>query len=518
VAPGWVDIHTHYDGQVAWDPYLSPSSWHGVTTVIIGNCGVGFAPVRRGQEDYLINLMVGVEDIPEQTLATGIDWGWESFGEYLDTLERSRRAIDVGTQIPHCAVRAYVMGERGAANEEATAEDIAKMAAVVRDGLRAGALGISTSRTEIHRAKTKEFVPGTFASVDELLGLGRTLGEVGHGVFEVVSDLAGPDASLDWIMKLSVETGRPVSLLGVLGDRPIEQFMEFVRQRKTKGSHVVSQVGVRSAGQLQSLQSSLHPFITHRTYRTFAHLGLEERVARMRDPEVRAQILREGPAVRERMTLGFVTNFENFFPLSDPPDYEQPKTMSIAERARREGRTPQEVAYDVLLERDGRQIIYMPFFYHGFSFDGLRKAMMDPDAVLSLSDSGAHCGLICDAGFPSYLLSYWVRDRQRGERIPLELAVKRQTHDTARLYGLDDRGVLAPGMKADLNVIDFDNLHLHMPEMVFDFPASGRRFIQRVDGYKYTIVSGEVILEDGRPAGAMPGKIVRGPQSAPRAA
>jgi len=514
VAPGWVDIHTHYDGQVFWDPYLTPSSWHGVTTVVIGNCGVGFAPVKRGQEDYLVNLMVGVEDIPEETLAAGINWGWESFGEYLDALGRTRRAIDVGTQIPHCAVRAYVMGARGAANEDATPDDIAKMAAVVRDGLRAGALGFSTSRTQIHRAKTKEFVPGTFAAVDELLGIGRTLGEVGHGVFEVVSDLAGPDAKLDWMMKLSAETGRPISLLGVLGDRRVEKFVEFVRQRKVEGARVVSQVGVRSAGQLQSLQSSLHPFITHRTYRSFANLSLEERVAKMRDPNIRAQLLREGPAVREKMTLGFITNWENLFPLSDPPDYEQPRSGSIADRARREGRSPEEVAYDTLLDRDGRQIIYMPFFYHGFNFDGVRQAMLDPDAVLSLSDSGAHCGLICDAGFPSYLLTYWVRDRTRGERIPLELAVKRQTHDTAQLYGLEDRGVLAPGKKADLNLIDFDHLRPHMPEMVFDFPAKGRRFIQRVDGYKYTIVSGEVILEDGQPTGALPGNVIRGPQTA----
>ena len=406
------------------------------------------------------------------------------------------------------------MGERGAANEDATPEDIARMAAVVRDGLRAGALGLSTSRTEIHRAKTKEFVPGTFASVDELMGLGRALGDVGHGVFEVVSDLAGPDASLDWMFKLSAETGRPISLLGVLGDTSIERFVDFVKHHENTGARVVTQVGVRFPGQLQSLQSSLHPFITHRTYRSFAHLSLEERVAKMRDPNIRAQLLREGPAVREKMTLGFVTNFENFFPLGDPPDYEPTKEMSIAARARREGRTPEEVTYDTLLQKDGREVIYMPFFYHGYSFDGIRKAVIDPDCVLSLSDSGAHCGLICDAGLPSYLLTYWVRDRKRGERLPLELAVKRQTRDTAQLYGLEDRGLLAPGMKADLNVIDLENLRLHMPEMVHDFPANGRRFIQRVDGYKYTVVSGEVIFENGEPTGALPGNIIRGPRHA----
>jgi N-acyl-D-aspartate/D-glutamate deacylase len=391
VTPGWVDIHTHYDGQVSWDPYLSPSSWHGVTTVIIGNCGVAFAPVRRGREDYLINLMVGVEDIPEQTLAAGIHWQWESFGEYLDALSRIPRAIDVGTQIPHCAVRAYVMGDRGSANEPATADEVDAMAAVTSAGLRSGALGISTSRTEIHRARSKEFVPGTFAAPEELIGLGRTLGEVGHGVFEVVTDLHDPHA-LDWMFELSAETGRPISLLGVLGAVSIESFVESVKQRKIPGARVTTQVGVRFPGQLQSLQSSLHPFITHRTYKTLAHLPLEERVARMREPEIRAQLLREGPAVKERITREFVTNFENFFPLGDPPDYEPARSMSIAERARREGKAPEELTYDTLLQKGGREVIYMPFFYHGFSFEGLRPTLTDPDCVLSLSDAGRIAG------------------------------------------------------------------------------------------------------------------------------
>jgi len=298
----------------------------------------------------------------------------------------------------------------------------------------------------------------------------------------------------------------------------IESFVDSVKQRKVPGAQVVTQVGVRFPGQLQSLQSSLHPFITHRTYKTLAHLPLAERVARMRDPQIRAQLLREGPAVREKITLGFVTNFENFFPLGDPPDYEPERSMSIAERARRAGVSPQELTYDTLLQKDGREVIYMPFFYHGFSFDGLRRTITDPDCVLSLSDAGAHCGLICDAGLPTYLLSYWVRDRRRGPGLALEIAVRRQTHDTAQLYGLKDRGVLAAGMKADLNLIDFNNLRLHMPEMVFDLPANGRRFIQKVDGYRYTIVSGEVIFENGQPTGALPGRIIRGPQPAADAA
>lgn len=520
ITPGWVDIHTHYDGQVVWDPYLSPSSWHGVTTVMIGNCGVGFAPVRRGQEDFLISLMDGVEDIPTETLRAGIDFRWESFGEYLDALSAMKRVIDVGTHVPHCAVRAYVMGERGANNEEATPEDIARMAAVVRDGVKAGALGVSTSRTLVHRTREKAYVPGTFAGVDEMLGIGRALGEAGHGVFEIISDITGPDADLEWMARLTQETGRPISLAALIRQRSgmkMREILEFIDRRNAAGAHMVAQVAARPAGSLMSLQSSLHPFSTHRSYkRLLAGLNLEERVQRMRDPEVRAEILNDQPAVKDEMTLEMVSGFQHHFSLGDPPDYEPAVEKSILERARRAGKTPQEVAYDTLLERDGHEVIYMPLATSkSLSFDGIRPNLLNPATVLSLSDGGAHCGIICDAGMPTFLLTYWVRDRQRGERIPLELAVKRQTQDTARLYGLLDRGVLAPGMKADVNVIDFDQLQLHPPEMVYDLPANGRRFIQRVDGYRYTVMSGEVSYENGEPTGVMPGKVIRGPQPAP---
>lgn len=514
VTPGWVDIHTHYDGQVAWDPYLSPSSWHGVTTLVMGNCGVGFAPVRRGKEDFLISMMDGVEDIPTETLKAGINFEWESFPEYLDALSRMKRVLDVGTHVPHCAVRAYVMGERGAANEAATADDIAQMTAIVRDGVKAGALGVSTSRTLLHRTRDKAYVPGTFAGVDEVLGIGRALGEAGAGVFEIITDVTGDDADLGWVARLSAETGRPVSLAAVVSRRSgmrMHEIFEFIRRNNASGSQIVAQVAARPAASLMSLQSSLHPFSTHRSYRQLmAGLSLPERVAKMRDPNVRAQILNDQPAVREEQTLAMVSQFEHHFPLGDPPDYEPTREMSILERAKRTGKTPQELAYDTLLERDGRGIIYMPLAFKDYSFDALRPLLTDSSTILSLSDGGAHCGVICDAGMPTYLLTHWVRDRRRGARIALELAVKRQTKDTAELYGMRDRGVLAPGMKADLNLIDFDNLRLHPPEMVFDLPADGRRFVQRVDGYKYTIVSGEVTYEDGEPTGAMPGKIVRG--------
>jgi len=513
VTPGWVDIHTHYDGQVAWDPYLSPSSWHGVTTLVMGNCGVGFAPVRPGQEDFLISIMDGVEDIPTETLKAGIKFEWESFGEYLDALSRMKRVLDVGAHVPHCAVRTYVMGERGAANEPATADDIAQIATIVRDGVKAGALGVSTSRTLLHRTRDKAYVPGTFAAVDEMLGLGRALGEAGGGVFEMVTDVAGEDADLDWVARLSAETGCRISLAAVVNRRSgmrMHEIFEFIRRQNANGSRIFAQVAARPAASLMSLQSSLHPFSTHRTYRQLmAGLSLEERVARMRDPNVRAQILSDQPAVREEQTLAMVSQFEHHFPLGDPPDYEPTREMSILERAKCAGKTPQELTYDTLLERDGRGIIYMPLAFKDYSFEALRPVLTDSATILSLSDGGAHCGVICDAGMPTYLLTHWVRDRRRGARIPLEVAVKRQTRDTAELYGLRDRGVLAAGMKADLNLIDFDNLRLHSPEMVFDLPAGGRRFVQRVDGYKCTVVSGEVTYENGEPTGAMPGKIVR---------
>lgn len=520
VTPGWVDIHTHYDGQVVWDPYLTPSSWHGVTTVMIGNCGVGFAPVQPGQEEYLISLMDSVEDIPTETLRAGIDFKWESFGQYLDALSGMKRVIDVGTHVPHCAVRVYVMGERGANNEEATPEDIARMAAVVRDGVKAGALGVSTSRTFVHRTRDKGYVPGTFAGVDEMLGIGRALGEAGHGVFEIISDIVGPDADLEWMAQLTKETGRPISLAALIRKKSgmrMREILEFIDKRNAEGSYMVAQVAPRPAGTLMSLQSSLHPFSTHRSYkRLMAGLSLAERVERMRDPAVRAEILADTPAVKDEMTLEMVSGFHNHFSLGDPPDYEPLPEKSIQERARRMGKSPQELAYDTLLERDGREVIYMPLgTAKSLSFDGIRPNLLNPSTILSLSDGGAHCGIICDAGMPTFMLTYWVRDRQNGDRIPLEAAVKRQTQDTARLYGLLDRGVLKPGMKADVNVIDFDRLQLHPPEMVYDLPANGRRFIQRVDGYRYTIMSGEVSYENGEHSGAMPGKVIRGPQRAP---
>jgi N-acyl-D-amino-acid deacylase len=523
VTPGWVDIHTHYDGQVTWDPHLTPSGWNGVTTVVMGNCGVGFAPVRPGQQQFLIQLMEGVEDIPGTALAEGIRWEWESFPEYLDALERMPRALDVAAQIPHGAVRAYVMGERGAKNEKATPEDIEAMAALVREGLRAGALGFSTSRTILHRAKDGELVPGTNAEDEEVLGIGRTLGEVGHGVFEVASDLAPEGDELRWMRKLAKETGRPVTFACLQSPADPEQWRRLLRtceEDAADGGHLTPQVAQRPAGLLLGFESTAHPFLFHAAWREIAALPPRQRHAKLAEPEVRARFLAERPDFSRvpGPALIVAAGFHMMFPLGDPPEYEPGPEQSVAAIAAREGRTPQEVAYDCMLERDGRGLIYLPLLgYAGGSLEAIREMMLHPQAVFGLSDGGAHCGLICDASMPTFLLTHWARDRKRGERIPVERVVASQTRRTASFYGLLDRGLLVPGMKADVNVIDFDRLHIHAPEMVYDLPADGRRLIQRIDGYRYTIQTGAVTYEDGEPTGALPGRLVRGPQPAPGA-
>ncbi len=523
VTPGWVDIHTHYDGQVTWDTHLTPSGWNGVTTVVMGNCGVGFAPVRPGKQEFLIQLMEGVEDIPGTALAEGIRWEWETFPEYLDAVERMPRAIDVGAQVPHGAVRAYVMGERGARNEKAGPEDIEAMAKVVKEGLEAGALGFSTSRTILHRAKDGELVPGTRAEDDEVLGIGRMLGEVGHGVFEVASDLAPEGKELAWMSQLSKETGRPVTFACL--QNPIEpeqwrRLLKIVEQDAAEGGQLTPQVAQRPAGLLLSFESTAHPFMFHPGYAELAALPPVERRAKLAEPEVRAQILEHPPVIPDGLPAPatLLTNgFHMMYPLGDPPDYEPGPEQSVAAIAEREGRKPEEVAYDLMLEKDGRGILYLPLLgYANGDLDAIREMMLHPKSVFGLSDGGAHCGLICDASMPTFLLTHWVRDRDRGERIGLEEIVERQTRRTASFYGMEDRGVLEPGMKADLNVIDFERLHIHAPEMVYDLPAEGKRLIQKVDGYRFTIVSGEVIYEDGKPTGALPGKLVRGPQPAPQ--
>jgi len=531
VTPGWVDIHTHYDGQATWDPYLSPSGWNGVTTIVMGNCGVGFAPAAPDRHEWLIELMEGVEDIPGTALSEGIEWQWESFPEYLDALERMPRALDIGTQVPHGAVRAYVMGDRGAYNEKPTPEEIRQMGEIVKQAIQAGALGFSSSRTIVHRAKNGEVVPGTYANEDEIMGIGAALGEAGAGVFEVASDLApeGIDLSggsergplyerneLRWMRELSAKTGRPVSFACLQNPVDKDQWrrlLAYCEEDAKLGGSVTPQVAPRPAGLLMGLQSSLHPFLFHPAFQELAELPLAEMVARMRRPEVREAILAQRPANEMPIAQIILASFHNLFPFGDPPDYEPAPERSVAAIAAREGKTPQQVAYDLLLEREGTELLYFPFLgYAEQNFDALREMMLHPQAVLSLSDGGAHCGLICDASNPTFLLTHWVRDRTRGERLPLEHVVRAQTRNTAALYGLNDRGQLRPGYKADVNVIDYDHLTIHRPEMVFDLPGGARRLIQKVDGYTATVCSGQPTWEGGQATGAMPGRLVRGEQ------
>jgi N-acyl-D-aspartate/D-glutamate deacylase len=507
VAPGWVDIHTHYDGQVTWDPYLTPSCWHGVTTVVMGNCGVGFAPAKPDRHDWLIGLMEGVEDIPGTALAEGIQWSWESFPEYLDALERMPRALDIAAQVPHGAVRAYVMGERGARNEKPTPRDIEEMAAIVREGIAAGALGFSTSRTLLHRAVDGEPVPGTFAGEEELLGIGRVLGELGRGVFEMASDLAPEDEELAWMKRLTTETRRPVSFALLQNDMDPSQWrrlLDKTDEATENGAWIAPQVAVRPTGLLLGLESTAHPFISHESYKAIAHLPLDERVRRLRDPEFRQRILSEEVKFDDPVAAFVCSAFHKLFPLGDPPDYEPNPDRSVAAIAKRDGKSPQEVAYDMLLQRDGHELLYLPLLNYAYGdFDVIREMLLHPRCVLGLSDGGAHCGLICDASAPTFLLTHWARDRVRGERLPIEYVVRRQTRDTAALYGLEE--------------IDLDALAIRAPEMVFDLPANGRRLIQKAEGYRATLKDGEVIFENGEATGALPGKLIRGPQPAPQA-
>jgi N-acyl-D-aspartate/D-glutamate deacylase len=518
VTPGWVDIHTHYDGQASWDPLLAPSSWHGVTTAIMGNCGVGFAPVRPDQHDFLIELMEGVEDIPGAALAEGIDWTWESFPEYLDALESKPRAIDVGAHVPHGSVRAYVLGERCNTNYEPNAEEIAKMAAIVREGVEAGALGFSTSRTLLHKDKHGVHVPGTFAGSDEMLALGMSMKGLSHGVFEMVSDHLGDDDEWMWVKGFANETNLPVTLVATsAGAYQGDKMYNIAEEARRQGMDIRPQIAGRPTGILHGLTSSFHVFAAHPTFRReIAALPLDEKIEAMRRPEIRAALLSEESAMRSgAMSAGAVELLYRVFPLGEVPNYEPDREHSVAGLAEAAGVNPLEMMYDLLLRDGGRELFYQPLGgYFTYNFDFFRKNMQHPNVLFGLSDGGAHCGVIADAGMPSFILTHWARDRTKGERFPLEFLVRKLSSDTARAYGLNDRGELKPGLLADVNVIDFETLRLFRPEAVHDLPAGGKRLVQRVEGYRYTVKSGQVTFEDGQHTGALPGGLVRGGREA----
>jgi N-acyl-D-aspartate/D-glutamate deacylase len=524
VTPGFVDIHTHFDGQVTWDDDLTPSCWHGVTTAVLGNCGVGFAPVRPDGRTELIELMEGVEDIPGTALSDGIRWDWESFPEYLDALAGRRLALDVGTHVPHAAVRAYVMGER--ALDDATDHDLARICAIVRDGLAAGALGFSTGRTAGHRDVTGRPVPGTFAPEDELATILRTMDDAGRGVFQVVPAGVGGvitgdaddamETELDWIVRQGEASSRPITFL-VMEQAEVDHWRPWfdrVREANGRGAQIRPQVGNRCFGVLMGLQSKLNPFQYRPTYRDhLAALPLHERVARMHDPDVRARILSEEPEFGDTFLMDQIGRraLDDVFVLGDSLDYEPTADTSIRAIAKRDGVDPWAVAYDAMVQADGHEFLLWPLLNYGnHSYDGLLAMMQDPMTVQGLGDGGAHVGLVCDASMVTYMLTHWVRDRTRGDRLPLEHAVRRLSHDPAELYGLGDRGTVEAGKRADLNLVDLDALRLLRPEQRFDLPGGAGRLVQRTEGYRATFVAGAQTIDDGDRTDELPGRLVRG--------
>jgi N-acyl-D-amino-acid deacylase len=525
VTPGFVDVHTHYDGQATWDPQLAPSCWHGVTTVVVGNCGVGFAPVRPGGEQALIELMEGVEDIPGSVLAEGITWGWESFPEYLDVLGEQRWMMDVGTHVPHAAVRAYVMGRR-ANDDRVTQDDLERMERIVRDGVKAGALGVSTSRILAHRTSTGEIVPGTFANREELAALAGVLKELGTGVFEVVP--RGMDgeatveahAEIDWMGEIAAATGRPVVFSVVQTHTELDRWREMLDRAgslRESGVPLYPQVANRPTGVLFGLESPNHPFSTRASYLPLAKLPLAEKVERLRTPALRAAILAETNGAYDHPLSSFVhTGFGNMLPVAEPINFEPKPEDTIAGLAQRAGVTAEEYVYDFLTADGGRNLLMFPFTnYFRFSLDDVHAMLTHPASVYGLGDGGAHCGIACDASGQTLMLAYWVRDRASGPRIPIEQAVMTMTSDNADLYGLHDRGRIAAGYRADINVIDFEKLRLELPEMVYDLPAGGRRVMQRATGYDAVIVAGEVTIRNDSATGALPGRLIRGAQPGP---
>jgi len=512
VTPGFVDIHVHYDGQATWDNRLIPSSWHGVTTVVAGNCGVGFAPVRPADHERLIQLMEGVEDIPGAALHEGLPWTWQSFPEFLDALDQRPYDVDVATQVPHGALRLHVMGERGAAREPATPDDIEAMAALARQGVEAGALGFSTSRTRNHRSSTGELTPTLTAEADELLGIARAIGATGQGVLQVVSDFDDVDAEFALFQSMAEASGRPLSfsLADPHGSRWRRQ-LELLEQANAEGVVMRGQAAARAIGILLGLQCTLNPLLGNSVWQEIAHLPVAEQVRAMSEPSFKDRVLAaalvDGP--------GLLSAFDKMFELADPPDYEPSATSSLAARAQREGRDPLELAYELLRRDEGRTLIYMPIInWLDGNLDAVGEMLAHEHTVPGLSDGGAHVGTICDASFPTTLLSYWGRDRDHG-RLGLPFLVQRHTQGTAATVGLLDRGVLAPGYRADVNLIDFDALRPRRPVMHHDLPAGGRRLLQAADGYVATVVRGQVTNRGGEPTDALPGRLIRGPRSAP---
>ena len=522
VTPGFVDIHTHYDGQATWDDEMAPSSWHGVTTVVMGNCGVGFAPAKPDKHDWLIGLMEGVEDIPGTALAEGMTWNWETFPEYLDALDQMPRTIDIATHVPHGAIRAYVLGDRECPGAVPTADDIKKMSAIVEEGLRAGALGFSTSRTILHRSIDGELVPGTTATKEELIGIGRAMGRVGHGVFEMASDLKYEWDEFGWMGDLSRETGLPVTfaaLQSIAKEMPLDEQIAATAEQNAKGANIVAQIALRGNGVIMAWRGTLHPFMFKPRWEAIKEQPWEDQYKQLQNPEFKAQLIAEpsiypddaGDLLPLLMVIanGWMVQYE----MGDGFNYEPTAEQSLAARAEKAGITAAEYAYDMMMQNEGKGMIYYPILnYADGNLDFLHPLFHRDDTVNSLSDGGAHCGTICDAAATTFFLEYWVKNRN-GARIDLAHAIKRQTADTAQLYGLNDRGLLKPGYLADINIINLESIGLNKPWLAFDLPAGGKRLLQTANGYDFTIKSGQITFENGNVTKARPGGLIRGPQS-----
>lgn len=529
VTPGFVDLHTHYDGQASWDSDLAPSSLHGVTTIVMGSCGVGFAPCKPEDQQKLIQLMEGVEDIPGAALAEGLTWNWETFPEYMDALDKIPHSIDICAQMTHDALRVYVMGDRAVHDESATKEDIKKMQAILHDGLKAGAFGFSTGRTDNHRSATGAHTPASEAQEDELTGLMKAYQGLNRGVVQVVSDfdmVYGDqhfDREFDLVESMGKAAGRPLSLSWMQRDQAPDQWkwiMKRTEKANDKGVHIKLQAGARAIGLILGLETTFHPFMGFPSYKKISHLSLAERVAQMRDPEFKAQMLTEKsepmagdgspiPPLADLLLAQMDMLGMRMFNLGERPNYEPPMSESIGLKAVQRGETVLSGIYDALLEEEGNSLIYFPLYnYIEGNLNNLHTMLSHPHAIAGLSDGGAHVSTVCDASFPTFMLSHWARDRQ-GDKFTLEQIVKKQTHDTAQFMGLPDRGVLQEGKKADLNIIDFEELNLLPPKLIQDLPAGGKRLMQLATGYLYTIVSGEVIVENGNLTGMRPGRLVR---------
>ena len=520
VTPGFVDVHTHYDGQATWDAEMAPSSWHGVTTVVMGNCGVGFAPAKPDRHEWLISLMEGVEDIPGTALAEGMTWDWETFPQYLDALEKLPRTVDVGTHVPHGAVRAYVLGDREQPGAIPTEADIAEMSRIVEEGVRAGALGFSTSRTVLHKSVDGELVPGTTATAEELIAIGRAMGRVGHGVFEMASDLRRDWNEFEWMGQLSRETGLPVTfaaLQSIAKELPLEEQISEMRAQNDNGANIVAQIALRGNGIIMAWQGTVHPFRFRPAWAEIDALSWDEKLKHLKDPAFRQRMISEPNEIPESDIADLLRVIAGGWPVQfqmDPDfNYEPGPNESIAARAAAAGVTGEAYAYDLLMKDEGKGFIYFPVLnYRDGNLNFLEDLQLADDTVNSLSDGGAHCGTICDAASPTFMLQHWVRDRA-GKRIALEHAIKRQCRDTAVLYGLHDRGLIQPGLLADINVIDMDRLKLGKPWLAFDLPANGKRLLQKADGYVATIKSGQITFREGVMQGPTPGIVLRGPQA-----